>query len=84
MTRTTYKLKFPFTVDGTEYTELALRRPKARDVLKSQKVKGELDQIAAMIADLAEVPPKVVSELDAEDFAAVGEVIGNFIMPSAT
>ncbi len=80
----TYHLKYPVTVDGETTTDLTLRRPKTRDLRKSHKVKGELDQIAAMIVDLAEVSPKVVDELDAEDFAAVGDIIGNFLTSSAT
>jgi hypothetical protein len=82
MTRETYTLKHPVTVDGASYDSLSLRRPKARDLIKARKAKDELEQMAAMVADLAEVPPKVVQELDAEDFAGVGEVIGRFL-PSA-
>ena len=37
MTRTTYTLKHPVTVDGQEYYELSLRRPKTRDLLKARK-----------------------------------------------
>jgi hypothetical protein len=78
----TYQLKYPVTLDGETFTELTLRRPKFRDIARSQKVKGELDQIATMLSDLAEVSPKVVNELDAEDFTAIGEIIGNFMTPA--
>lgn len=84
MSKTTYQLKYPVTLNGETITELNLRRPKARDLIKSQKAKGgEMEMIATMLADLAEITPRVVNELDAEDFAAVGEVIGNFMTPSA-
>ena len=62
---------------------LTLRRPKARDLIKSQKTKGEMEMIATMLADLAEVTPKAVNELDIEDFSALGEIIGNFTTASA-
>ncbi len=84
MARENYTLKHPVTVDGQDYTELALRRPKTRDLIKARKCKDEVEQMAAMIADLAEVPPKVVQELDAEDFAGLGEVLARFLPNSAT
>lgn len=84
MARETYTLKYPVTVDGQSYEALSLRRPKARDMIKARKSKDELEQMAAMVADLAEVPPKVVHELDAEDFAGIGEVIAGFLPTAQT
>ncbi len=81
--RTRYDLRHPIFVGGEEITSLHLRRPKARDLIRAQKVKDELEKVAAMIGDLAEVSPAVVQELDAADFAAVGELIGNFMTVSA-
>lgn len=80
--RTQYDLRYPVTVGGETVTRLALRRPKTRDLIRAQKSKDELEKIAAMIGDLAEVSPAVVQELDAADFAAVGELIGNFMTVS--
>ncbi len=83
MTRTTYTLKYPVSLGGTEYTELSLRRPRTRDLIKARKSKDELEQMAGLITDLAEIEPKLVQELDAEDFAGLGEVIGNFLPNAA-
>ena len=79
MSRETYSLKHPVTVDGTSYDALDIRRPKTRDLIKSRKFKDEVEQMASMLADLAEVPPKVIHELDAEDFAGAGEVLERFL-----
>lgn len=84
MSRETYRLKYPVTVDGQDITELTVRRPKTRDLIKARKFKDEVEQMAAMIADLAEVSPKTVQELDAEDFAGLGEVLARFLPNVAT
>lgn len=82
MTRETYNLKHAVSVDGEEYTALSIRRPKARDLIKARKLRDEVEQMASMLADLAEVPTKVIHELDAEDFAVLGEMVAGFL-PSA-
>lgn len=77
--RITHRLKFPVTVDGQVTADLSLRRPKARDLIRANKIKDDLEKMVTMISDLAEVEPAVVQELDAADFAAVGELVGNFM-----
>lgn len=84
MNRVTYTLLHPVTINGRAVTELALRRPKTRDLIRARKVKDELEQTAHLITDLAEVEPLIVQELDAEDFANLGEVIGNFFPKPAS
>lgn len=77
--RISYKLRYPVNVGGEEIANLSLRRPKTRDMIRANKVKDDLEKVSSMICDLAEVTPAVVNELDAADFAAVGEMIGNFM-----
>ncbi len=81
--RNRYDLTYPVTVGGETISSLHLRRPKARDLIRAQKVKDEMEKVAALIVDLAEVSPDVVQEMDAYDFAAVGEMVGNFMTKSA-
>ena len=76
---TTINLKHPITVDGREVAELTLRRPKVRDLERMDKVPGEVAKAVAMVADLAEISPDQVRELDAEDFTAVAEALGDFL-----
>lgn len=79
MTRETITLKYPVTVDGEEITALHLRRPKMADMKRAQKHKDELEKSIRIIADLAEVSPQVIEELDTADFKAVSDVVGEFM-----
>lgn len=83
MTRETITLQYPVTIDGEEITELRLRRPKMRDMKRIQKHKDDLEKSIHLIADLAEQTPALIEELDAADFAAVSELVGNFMAASA-
>ena len=76
---TTIKLKHPITVDGREVAQLTLRRPKVRDLERMDKVSGEMAKAVTLVADLAELSPDQVRELDAEDFTAVAEALGDFL-----
>ena len=76
---TSIKLKHPIIADGVEVTELALRRPKVRDIERIDKVAGEIAKAVTLTADLAELTPDQVRELDAEDFAEVAERLGDFL-----
>ena len=76
---TTIKLKHPITVDGREVAQLTLRRPKVRDLERMDKVSGEMAKAVTLAADLAELSPDQVRELDAEDFTAVAEALGDFL-----
>lgn len=77
MTRETIELQYPVTVDGEEISTLSLRRPRMRDMKRQQKVKDDLEKAMTMIADLAEVSPKVVEELDPVDFTRLSDWVGN-------
>ena len=76
---TTITLKHPITVDGREVAKLTLRRPKVRDLERMDKVSGEIAKAVTLVADLAELSPDQVRELDAEDFTAVAEALGDFL-----
>lgn len=79
MTRETITLQYPVTVDGEEITELHIRRPKVADLKRGQKHKNDLEKSIHLIADLAEVSPMAVQELDAADFATVSAKVGEFM-----
>lgn len=80
---TTIRLQYPFTLGGVTYDELTIRRPKMRDIKRSERHKEDLNKSLNMIADLAEIAPEVVEEMDPVDFAAISEVVGDFMWPSA-
>jgi hypothetical protein len=65
-------LKVPFEHDGQPIKILEMRRPKVRDIKAMAGGKGAMfERLQRMIADLAEIPPDAVEEIDAEDFQAV-------------
>lgn len=71
-------LKYPVTVDGQEYAELTMRRCKVKDRRVAAKQKTDEDKEITLIANLCEVPPAVVDELDAVDYAKAQEVLMSF------
>ena len=65
-------LKVPFEHEGQAIETLELRRPKVRDIKAMAGGKGEpFERYQRMIADLAEIPPDAIEEIDAEDFQAL-------------
>jgi hypothetical protein len=62
-------LDFPITVSGVEVSHLIMRRPKVRDMLAAQKAGGsEADMGVALVANLCEITPDDVMELDSLDW----------------
>lgn len=79
MTKETITLAHPFTFEGEAVTEIELRRPKMRDMKKAQKHKDDMEKSIHMMADLAEVTPKLIEELDTEDFKALSDKVADFM-----
>lgn len=79
----TVRLEYPFEFKGEHISEVTLRRPKMRDIKKSQTFKDDLDKSLRMIADLAELDPKAVEELDPIDFGRLADVMGEFMGDAA-
>lgn len=75
----TITLKHPIKIDGREAAQLTLRRPKVRDLERMDKVSGEMAKTVALVADLAEITPDQVRELDAGDFNVVAEALAGFL-----
>jgi hypothetical protein len=72
----------PILHEDKEITQVALRRPKVRD-LKAlnaalEGVKDQLDQGIVLAATLTGLPVEVIEELDADDFTAISEVMADF------
>jgi len=78
---TTLTLREPIEINGAKIGVLTLRRPKVRDLEAIDKIAGETAKTVALIANLSELPPETIRELDAADFAAaskaVAEMLGN-------
>ncbi len=74
------KLQFPIESEGQTIETITLRRPKARDLKKMENGKGgEIAKSIDLIANLAEIPPSAVEDLDAADFQAISGVVAGFL-----
>jgi hypothetical protein len=77
------KLARPIRVEERMITEVAIRRPKVRDLRAMEKLREpgstELDQGISMAAALCDLPLDAMDEMDAADFAAISEVLGGFL-----
>lgn len=78
MTTTTVKLKYPFVFEGQEYNELQMRRCKVRDRRLAAKQKTDEDKEITLIANLCDVPPALIDELDSDDYSQLQEVLRGF------
>jgi len=76
---TTIALREPIEINGAKIGVLTLRRPKVRDLEAIDKIAGETAKTVALIANLSELPPETVRELDAADFAAASKVVADML-----
>lgn len=79
MDTTEIPLAHPVGENGTTLTSLHIRRPKVRDRLAVDKLPGtEADREVRFIANLCEVSPDTIEELDMADYVRVQEVLAGF------
>ena len=68
------KLSHPVMSDGTELWVLNLRRPKVRDVILAAKLGGsDEEKEVRMFANLCEVAPETIEEMDIADYKELQE-----------
>lgn len=72
------ELKYPIEANGETVSILELRRPTVKHLKALDNAKGDIAKTATLISELAGIPPSSVDKIDAEDFAAIGEVINGF------
>ncbi len=73
-------LNFPIEHDGLPIKEIALRRPTVGDHLAAQKAAGtDAEREIRLIANLAELPPAAIHQLDMKDYAQLQKVLGGFL-----
>jgi hypothetical protein len=75
----TIELQYPILVDGIELKTLRLRRPKVCDLRVMEREKTDMTKTVVLIANLAELAPEQLEEMDASDFARVNEVVTGFL-----
>ena len=76
----TVPLEYPVTHDGTTYTELVMRRPTKRDDMDARRAESDdADREGRMFANLCEIAPDVVDELDLADYLAMQDAFNEMI-----
>ncbi|WP_316347607.1 phage tail assembly protein [Desulfuromonas acetoxidans] len=75
-------LKYPVTVDGQEHQAITIRRPRVKDQLAVTKMKAsEAQQEVCLFANLTEVSPAVIEELDLIDYQSLQDTYRGFLTP---
>lgn len=75
----TVQLSEPIVVEGQEIQSLTMRRPKVRDQILAEKSEGTAaEQEVAMFANLCEVAPAAIQELDMADYLRLQQVYQGF------
>jgi hypothetical protein len=73
-------LTYPITFDGLPIQEIALRRPTVGDHLAVQKMTAsDAEKEIRLIANLSELPPEAIYQLDMKDYAALQKVLSGFL-----
>ncbi|KAB7624319.1 phage tail assembly protein [Alkalilimnicola sp. S0819] len=63
----TFTLTEPVDAHGKQITELTLRKPKAKQLKLLGEYANEVEAMYEMMAELADVPPSTIDELEVED-----------------
>ena len=72
-------LDFPVTISGVEVKHFIMRRPKVRDEMAMAKSKADdADKEVGLIANLCEVTPDDLMELDSSDYQKLVQQLLDF------
>ncbi len=76
----TVSLSNPIDVDGSRLSELTVRRPKVRDMLAMENnTKSDAEKEILLFANLCEVNPVSLYELDMADYAKLQKTYQDFL-----
>ena len=76
----TINLKYPVTYQGERIETLTMRRPKVRDMLAAaQKADNAEGKELHVFADLTEVAPELIEDMEWIDYMALQEAYGTFL-----
>jgi len=74
------KLKYPVKDKDREIREVEFKRLKGRDLVESEKLAGEIERSAFLIAKATGLSMETVLEMDAEDFSALSQKVAHFLL----
>jgi hypothetical protein len=73
-------LDHPVTIGGVEVKTLRMRRPKVKDQLASERSGGtNADKEVKLFANLCEVTPATIEELDLVDYKKIQDEYSGFL-----
>lgn len=73
------ELQYPIQIDGTEVRALHVRRPKVRDQITASKLgKTDEEKEIRLFANLCEIAPENIEELDMGDYKKLQETYTGF------
>lgn len=76
----TIEIKHPISVDGVKVKSLKLRRPKVRDMLSVESGQiSDAEKEINLFANLCEVTPEALMELDMSDYAKLQKAYQDFL-----
>lgn len=81
MSSVTIDLKYPITENGQTIRTVTLRRPRVADLMAMDSVTGQTAKTVRLVANLAEMSPTAVGNLDAEDYGRVAAELERFFGP---
>jgi len=80
MTVKKINLEYPVVVEKENFASLSMRRPKVKDMkVAAKSSNSKEDEETTLIANLCDVDPAVVNELDLSDYAQLQEVLSGFL-----
>ena len=76
----TIKLQYPVEIGGAKTSELSMRRSKVKDRLAVSKMQGtDADKEIRLFANLCEVEPAVIEEMDEADYKKLQDTFTSFL-----
>ena len=73
-------LRYPAQLSDRTLSSITMRRPTVGDHLAAQKSAGtDAEREIRLIANLAELPPAAIYQLDMKDYAQLQKVLGGFL-----
>ena len=73
-------LKHPFDLNGEKVKTISMRRPKVKDQLAADKgTASSAEKEIKLFANLCEVAPDVIQELDLADYRQLQEAYTGFL-----
>lgn len=77
-TSQTIDLEFPVKIAGATVQVLSMRRSTVGDVLTANRIKDEIEREIVLFANLCQVTPEDIRNLDLKDYQKLQEVFRSF------